>query len=500
VAFDGILKGIEKSYGACHANQGVDLHVRAGTIHALIGENGAGKSTAMKILFGSVKPDAGVIRFGKEEVTDWSPERAFRHGIGMVHQHFMLAMPETVHDNLVLGAETTRFGVRERKAEAAALEALMKQTGLELPLDQPVETLPIGLQSRCEILKVLYRKARFLILDEPTSVLTPQEVEDFLKTLKALRKAGNTILIVTHKLKEIMAVADDATVLRAGRTVATRKIADTSVEELSELMVGRRLQMPRVKAQTGKSAQAPLARLSYGGLSLELKPGEITGIAGVEGNGQERLIHAFVDPHATALEAGHENFSFELLGKDASEFDTSQIRRLPVAIIPADRHHDGLVLSFTLTENLRLGREQTRARGLFRGATTEERQVLTDFDVRPNNPQAIAKGLSGGNQQKLIVARELATLTAEALGRGGVVLAVHPTRGVDLGAIEFIHGRLLEAARAGAAVLLVSSELDELMALSHRIGVVYRGSIVQWFEGPPYDEKALGLTMMRGQA
>lgn len=501
MSFDGELRGISKSFGKIHANQGVDLIVRAGTIHALIGENGAGKSTAMKILFGAIKPDGGTIKFGGNALSNWNPERAFGHGIGMVHQHFMLAGPETVHDNLVLGAETTRLGLRRRSFERQALEELMSTTGLRVPLDLPVEKLPIGLQSRCEILKVLYRKARFLILDEPTAVLTPQEIEDLLSTLRVLRDQGKTVLLVTHKLKEVMAIADEATVLRSGRTVATRKIGESSVEELSELMVGRRISLPRAR-KLSEEIPAPVLRLAMGISRLELRPGEITGVAGVEGNGQEKLIHAITDPHSAAdLEP---DFDLNLLGVAATRFQTADIRRLPIAIIPADRHREGLVLGFSLTENLRLGRRQAGTHGLFNATTRQERELLAAFDVRPNDPRVTAGSLSGGNQQKLIVARELGDLEAGA--KGALILAVHPTRGVDLGAIEFIHGRLLDAAHDGAAVLLISSELDELMALSHRIGVIFRGEITEWFEpravenaALQYDEKAIGMAMLSGR-
>lgn len=496
MSFSAELKAIAKAFGACRANSGVDLSIRAGTIHALIGENGAGKSTAMKILFGAIKPDSGSIQIGDEVVSDsasWGPEQAFKRGIGMVYQHFMLAGPETVHDNLVLGAELTRFGLlRDRAEERRRLEALMRSTGLVVPLDRPVEELAIGLQSRCEILKVLYRQARFLILDEPTAVLTPQEISDFLAILVRLRSQGKTILIVTHKLKEVMAVADDVTVLRAGQTVATRKVSETSIEELSELMVGRRLQLPKAKKQESSARGEVLARIALGAAKLELTAGTVTGIAGVEGNGQEALVSALIDPSQTAK---GNKLELELFGKPATTFGAGEIRKLPIAIIPADRHHEGLVLSFPLFENLRLGRKQAGRRGYFGSAQSDERELLSGYDVRPNDPQIAARALSGGNQQKVIVARELGDLPARS-----IVLAVHPTRGVDLGAIEFIHGKLLAAAASGAAVLLISSELDELMALSHRIGVMYRGALVEWFEGPPYDEKPIGLAMLSGRS
>ena len=468
MALSAELRQISKAYSGVHANNGVNLVVRAGTVHALVGENGAGKSTAMKTLFGLVTQDSGEIFFNGKPVKDWNAEKALKHGVGMVHQHFMLAGPETVQDNLVLGVETTRFGLRDRKAERRALEDLMQKTGLHVPLDERVENLAISLQSRCEILKVLYRNTEFLILDEPTAVLTPQEVTDFLETLRTLRKQGHTILIVTHKLKEVMAVADDVTVLRAGKTVANRKITDTTVDELSELMVGRRLQLPRV------THREHIPEREH---RLDLQPGEITGIAGVEGSGQADLIRGLITLHC-------------------------EDRNSLFAIIPADRHKDGLVLNFNLYENLRLGRAQAAASAYahFGSPTSAELKLLEDYDVRPRDARLEARALSGGNQQKLIVARELGSLFAANKMANSIVVAVHPTRGVDLGAIEFIHRKLLEAAAQGASVLLVSSELDELMALSHRIGVFYSGVIAQWFEGPPYDEQAIGRAMMTGQA
>jgi ABC-type uncharacterized transport system ATPase subunit len=492
MSFSAELHNVAKSYGRVQANAGVDLHVRANTIHALVGENGAGKSTAMKILFGMVEPDRGEVRFDAKTVTrSWNPEHAFAQGIGMVHQHFMLAETETVHDNLVLGAETTVLGVRRRKREADTLKTLMARTGLELPLEKKVSDLPISLQSRCEILKVLYRNARFLILDEPTAVLTPQEIENFLSTLRKLKEQGCTILIVTHKLKEVLAVADEITVMRAGRTVGTLRADQTNAQELSELMVGRRVQLPRIKTRTQQSTQSPALtiKLKHSGLSLDLHPGQITGIAGVEGNGQEELIQALLNPK------DHGPIAYQLFGESAVQFNQAEVRSRPLAVIPADRHRDGLVLSFDLIENLRLGRRQL-GKPLWQRikfTSNEERALLKEFDVRPSTPETKASALSGGNQQKLIIARELGDLPSKS-----VILALHPTRGVDVGAIEFIHNRLLAAAEQGAAVLLISSELDELMALSHRIAVLYRNQIVQWFEGNHYDEHQIGFAMLAG--
>ncbi len=453
------LKNISKSFGPVLANQNVYLNIQPGTIHALVGENGAGKSTAMKILFGLVQPDSGQIFYNEKLCHPWSPIAAFKQGIGMVHQHFMLAETEMVLDNLVLGVEKSTFGLRKRKQEKQNLQKLMQDTGLDVPLEKFIRELPLGMQSRCEILKVLYRNAQFLILDEPTAVLTPQEVEKFLNTLRTLRKQGKTMLLVTHKLKEVLAIADEVTVLRAGKTVGVRKTAETSIEELSELMVGRRLKLPRVTPQTDIQSKA-LLKLE----ELELHSGEITGIAGIEGHGQENLIQ--------------------------------KVLPFTQALIPANRQEEGLILSFNLTENLRLKRNLVKQKGVFSyfGKTTlDEKSLLKTYDIRPPEPKLLAHALSGGNQQKLIIARELSQLNHQS-----VVLAIHPTRGVDLGAIEFIHKQLLEIAKNGAAVLLISSELDELMNLSHKIGALYKGQIIKWFVGPPYDEFQIGHHMLCG--
>lgn len=487
------LKNITKQWGQKFANRGVNLKVRAATIHALVGENGAGKTTAMKTLFGLIKPDDGEILIDDKPVRHWSPELAFSRGIGMVHQHFMLASPESVLDNLTLGAEQTRWGLRDRKTERTMLLELMKATGLNVPLEQTVSELPIGLQSRCEILKVLYRKANFLILDEPTAVLTVQEIADFLKTLKRLRDQGHTVLIVTHKLNEVMAVADEVTVLRAGQTVATRRVADTSTEELAELMVGRKIHLPKVLTQPSNTQVC--AHLQTSRFNIELRPGEITGIAGIEGSGQMKLVTALADP------ASQNNIkSYQLFGQNARELTLADTRKMPIGLVPSDRLREGLLPDLTLTENLRLGREQSKfsAIHVFSKTSADEQALLKQYDVRPAEPQRTAKTLSGGNQQKLIIARELGSLFNSGDIKNSVLIAVNPTRGVDLGAIEFIHHKLIEAASAGAAVLLVSSELEELMSLSHRIGVFFANEIVRWFDGPNYDEQSIGLSMLTG--
>lgn len=468
MSFSAKLESIKKHYGDCKANDGVELEIQSGTIHALIGENGAGKSTAMKILFGMIQPTSGYIYINSKKIDKWNQQTAFKAGMGMVHQHFMLASNETVLDNLVLGVEKNKFIFRNRELERQELEKLMKDSGLVVPLDKKISEIPVGLQSRCEILKVLYRNASFLILDEPTAVLTPQEIEDFLKTLKTLRAQGKTILIVTHKLKEVMAIADDATILRAGKTVATRKIKDTSIEELSELMVGRKLVMPKVS--TKNSSGKVILNTNLQSENITLENGVILGIAGVEGNGQEDLIK-------------------NVLNKAISQ-------KIPFGYIPSDRHHDGLILEMKLFENLRLNHQiqmNLKVFSKFENGTESESQKLNQFDVRPNDLNLQASALSGGNQQKLIVARELTNLPDD-----GVLIAVHPTRGVDLGAIEFIHDQILKAAKRGIAVLLVSSELEELMSLSHKIGTIYNQKINDWFTGPNYSEHEIGFSMLGG--
>ncbi len=468
MSFNVQLESIKKYYGDVRANDGVDISIQAGSIHALIGENGAGKSTAMKILFGLETPNQGKIKVDNEFVTSWRPQLAFQKGFGMVHQHFMLASNETVLDNLVLGVEDSKIGLRDRISERAKLEKLMSETGLKVPLDKKINEIPVGLQSRCEILKVLYRKASFLILDEPTAVLTPQEIEEFLKTLQTLRAQGKTILIVTHKLQEVMAIADEATILRNGKTIATRKIKDTSIEELSELMVGRKLVMP--KASSSQKNQTVRLSCDFNQSKFDLISNQITGIAGVEGNGQEELISAVL--------------------KEISN------HKIPFGYIPSDRHHDGIILEMNLYENLRLNNHfhpSISDLAPFSDATHDEIENIKRYDVRPANVKLTASALSGGNQQKLIVARELSSLPEH-----GVLIAVHPTRGVDLGAIEFIHEQMLKATSRGIAVLLISSELEELMSLSNKIGTIYNHKINKWFEGPKFNESEIGFAMLGG--
>lgn len=489
------LQNVSKSFGAVNANVDVSFTLQAGSIHGLVGENGAGKSTAMKILFGLHTPDRGQVLRDGQPVQHWNTATAAQSGIGMVQQHFHLSEVETAHDNIVLGRESRRFGLRDRKAERKKIEALMQETGFEVPLDAKVGDLSVGAKSRCEILKSLYCGAKTLILDEPTAVLTPQEVQEFLTVLKKLRTRGYSILIVTHKLSEVMDVCDEATILRAGRTVAHCSVKDTNAKELAELMVGRTLSLPK------RPEHAPHMEMILevrGNAAFGVRSGELIGIAGVEGNGQDELID-FLTGHGNAL--SKKNLSATLFGKDISRSSALDLRRQNIAIIPPDRHRDGLVLDFSAEENLWLGRKQASRRNTEKlpHDANSTRTQLARFDVRPSDPTLPAGKFSGGNQQKIIFSREL-----DSLAKPAFILAAHPTRGVDLGAIETIHRELLGQAQDGAGVLVVSSELSELYALCHQIYVMYRGQTIGPFRRHPqthhFDESAIGQAMAGVQA
>ncbi len=502
------LIGLSKSFGDVAANADIHLRVAPGTIHAVIGENGAGKSTAMKMLYGIYRPDGGEIRVEGESVRWASPMDAIARGIGMVHQHFMLADPLNAVDNITVGAEPARAGLGwlpswfrpvDRAGARARLESLAGEYGLAIDFDRPVEELPVGVQQRIEIIKMLYRDARILILDEPTAVLTPQETHELFAQLRKLRDEGRTVIIITHKLKEVMAVADEVTVFRAGRVVGQVRTAEVSVEKLAELMVGRHVRL---------TAEAPLAvapgepvlevrdlrcGTTLRGVDLSVRGSEIVGIAGVEGNGQSELLHAIFN-QSDAEGSGE----IRVLGRDVfsggeARLSAAGIRRLGVGWIPADRHREALLLERPVRENFLLGhhRDSDLARwgrldlGALEGAVG---RAIEAFDVRPRDPEARAGGLSGGNQQKVVIARELHHSPR-------LLVAAQPTRGVDVGAIEFIHGRLLAERAKGAGILLVSSELDEILALSDRILVMYEGRFVAEFARGQAGEQALGLAM-----
>jgi ABC-type uncharacterized transport system ATPase subunit len=496
------LRGLTKRFGTCVANDGVNLRVEPGSIHGLVGENGAGKSTAMKMLYGVFRPDAGEILVNGKTCSWSSPADAIAAGIGMVHQHFMLAGPHTALDNILLGAEPTRFGVINRKQARRRLGELSQQYGLHVDLQRPVEELPVGIQQRIEILKLLYRNANILILDEPTAVLTPQEANALFENLGRLREQGKTILLITHKLKEVMAFTDRVTVFRDGRVTGEKRTSDTNPQELANLMVGRHVllrldvppgrPMPELAIEVKKLAlsdyRGTRARLSN--VSFSVNRGEIVGIAGVEGNGQTELIQAMLHPRDSKCRtSGKVSF----LAQDVTAWPARDIRKLGVAVIPEDRQNEGLLLARSLTENFVLGlhrySEFNRAGVLqSRNIATSTTTAMREYDVRPADPTMPAAKLSGGNQQKLIIAREFHRIPK-------VLIAAQPTRGVDVGAIEFIHKRIIRARDEGAGVLLISAELDEILALSDRILVMFEGKIVGEFLRGQVDETTLGLRM-----
>jgi ABC-type uncharacterized transport system ATPase subunit len=497
------LKSLTKVYGDCVANAGVSLSVRPGSIHAIIGENGAGKSTAMRMLYGMARPDAGEILVDGIARTWRSPSDAIAAGIGMVHQHFMLAGPYDPVDNVVLGAEPAKKGVAgllplwfrpiDRSGAKVELQAIAKKNGFAIDWSRPVEELPVGIQQQLEIVKLLYRSARILILDEPTAVLTPQETRELFERLKELRSQGKTILIITHKLKEVMAISDRVTVFRGGRTVGEVETKDTSPEELAQLMVGRRVSL-HAAAPPAPVLREPVLEVGMPGLGFQVRGGEVVGIAGVEGNGQSELLRALVRPsEMTAKIRG----PIRILGKETANvgraLSTREILALGVSVIPEDRHREGLLLDRPVRENFLLGlqRQPEFSKSGFIQSEALERTAeaaLETYDIRPRSLEVSSGSLSGGNQQKVIIAREFTR-------KPRFLIAAQPTRGVDVGAIEFIHQRILDARAGGTGVLLVSSELDEILALSDRILVMFGGKIVAQYARGQADENQLGLAM-----
>jgi simple sugar transport system ATP-binding protein len=498
------MRHIDKRFGAVHANRDVNLSVAAGTVHGIVGENGAGKSTLMSILYGFYQADGGEIAIEGQSARITGSREAIALGIGMVHQHFMLVDTLSALDNVMLGAEP---GWRLQAARAqvrAQLDGLMRDTGLQVQLDALVSELPVGERQRLEILKALYRGARILILDEPTAVLTPQETEALFDTLRGLRARGTTILLITHKLKEIMALCDAVTVMRQGQVVLDCNIKDTSIDGLAEAMVGRRVNLGR----DGKSAQPGAVLLQATGLhwtdalgvarladvSLTLRAGEIVGVAGVSGNGQSELLDVLsglMAPTQGQLQVGDAAYT------PARWMSTRAARQRRIAHVPEDRHRRSLVLPFAAWESAVLGYQTLKcySRSFWQGHWMRQKAMRADtvammerYDVRPRNPELRSSKFSGGNQQKLVLARE-------ALHEPQVLLVGQPTRGVDIGAIEFIHGRIRAMRDAGGAVLVVSSELDEILALADRVVVMNAGRITGEVAIEQCTEAALGRLM-----
>ena len=496
------LCDISKRFGAVQANKAVSLAVAPGTVHGLVGENGAGKSTLMAILYGYYQADSGHIEVGGSKVSIANSHQAIALGIGMVHQHFMLVDTLTCLDNVMLGAEPGFFLKSASKQVRSKLETLMQSTGLHVSLDALVGDLPVGELQRLEILKALYRGAKILILDEPTAVLTPQETVQLFETLRRLRALGTTIILITHKLKEVMSLCDAVTVMRAGQVVQTTLIADTSPEDLAQAMVGRKVNLGRTG--TVASIADPELRLSATGLSLKLgegvptlsdvslhlRAGEIVGVAGVSGNGQSELLEVLsgmLSPTSGTLQIDEQTFTA------AAWLTPSRARALKLAHVPEDRHACGMVMGFPAWETAVLGyQHQPQYRSgpsMKHAAMRAETQAMQErFDVRPRDVNLGSSKFSGGNQQKLILAREI--------GQQPTILLVgQPTRGVDIGAIEFIHNQLRALRDAGCAVLLVSSELDEILALADRVVVMNGGRITGTLSIDECDEKTLGLLM-----
>jgi len=492
------LRGIDKRFGAVHANKAVSLSVAPGTIHGIVGENGAGKSTLMSILYGFYQADAGEILVAGKARSIRTPSDAIAAGIGMVHQHFMLVEPFTVLENVVLGAEGGAQLGKGISAARAALEQLGKTYAMTVPLDRPVSELAVGVQQRVEILKALYRGAEILILDEPTGVLTPAEADHLFAVLAQLRGQGKTVVFITHKLREIMAITDNVSVMRRGEIVGTVPTKDTTPQQLAEMMVGRNVRLKVDKAErTPGSVVLDVKNLSaldnrgttrLRDVTFDIREGEIVGIAGVAGNGQSELLEVL---SGIRRRAGGEI----LLGGaplDPTHTDPARLRLAHVAHVPEDRHRMGLVMPFVASENGILGYQadpRYSPRGFLDRAAIagDTRRKMTDFDVRPTDPGLRAANFSGGNQQKLVLAREF--------DRDPRLLIVgQPTRGVDIGAIEFIHKRLIAMRDAGKAILLVSVELDEIRALADRILVMFDGQIVGT-RGPEATENELGLLM-----
>ena len=501
------MTGIDKSFGPVQANRDASLEVMPGEIHALVGENGAGKSTLMKILGGLQAPDAGRMEVNGRDVTGWTTPDAIKAGIGIVHQHFMLVPTLTVAENIVLGMEPTKNGMFDGDRADAEVGKLSGETGLLIDPRRKVADLSVGEAQRVEILKVLFRGAKLLILDEPTAVLSPPEVKELWGVMRKLRDSGGTIVLITHRLDEVMDLTDVITVMRAGRTVGRLVTKETSPSAIAKEMVGREVMLSArdriagganvseasgsVRPERGLEVRNLVVNDSIRGrvvdnVSFRLAPGEILGIAGVEGNGQTELVEAIAG--LRKIDSG----SIYLDGKDVTHLDVAHRRDAGLAHIPEDRHRRGLVLDYSVANNLVLGvQSRFSSSGVLNSGKIGDyaaKQVAA-YDIRPPIAAAYARGFSGGNQQKVVLAREM--------GHGfSVLLASQPTRGVDVGAIEFIHAQLLAARHEGKAILLVSAELNEVMALGDRIAVMYRGQFAALVDAATATTEQLGEYMI----
>jgi simple sugar transport system ATP-binding protein len=491
------LRGITKQFPGVLANDNINLTLEKGEIHALLGENGAGKTTLMNILYGLYKPTSGEIFVNGSKVNVTGPTDAIRQGIGMVHQHFMLVPVLTVTENVMLGDESVnRGGFLKRKAVAQRVREISEKYGLYVDPEAYIKDLPVGIQQRVEIIKVLYRHANILILDEPTAVLTPQEVEELFSIIKSLVAQGVSLIFITHKLKEVLAVADRITVIRRGKTVGTTTPAEANEQTLAEMMVGRAVELTVHKGESTPTepvlvveelfAKNDRDAMGVKGVSFEVRAGEVLGIAGVQGNGQTELVEALTG--LREVESG----TVRINGQEASHATPRQITELGVAHIPEDRQQDGLVLKFPIKDNMILNTYySTFSNGMVIDQAKVDRvaaELVKDFDVRTPSIDLPASTLSGGNQQKVIVAREFSRPIK-------LLIAAQPTRGLDVGSIEYIHGRIIEKRDEGTAVLVVSTELDEIRALSDRIAVMFEGRLVDILPANRVTKDQLGLLM-----
>jgi len=497
------MKNITKIFPGVVANDNVNFSLEKGEIHVLLGENGAGKTTLMNQLYGLYQPTSGDIFINGNLVSVKDPNVAILNGIGMVHQHFMLVEPFTVTENIVLGSEPSKYkGFKLDMAKAVEdVENISKKFGLKVDANVKIHDISVGMQQRVEILKALYRGADILILDEPTAVLTPQEIDELGEILRKLTEQGKSIILITHKLKEVMAMSDRVTVIRRGKVIETLKNENTSTDELAELMVGRKVNLVVEKEdKTAGDVVLSVKNLkalnnrgipALKGVSFDVKSGEIFAIAGVDGNGQSELVEVLTGLRKSA------SGEIWMNGKDVTRFKTDKLINEGVSHIPEDRHKRGLVLQHDLAENSVLGSHKTENFSKNGVLNYEEihrfcLDLIEEFDVRTPNETVKASSLSGGNQQKLIVARELSR-------KPKLLIASQPTRGVDVGAIEFIHKRLVAERDSNRAVLLVSLELDEVMALADRIAVIYDGKFVGIVEGKGATERELGIMMAGGK-
>lgn len=495
------MRNITKIFGEFVANDHINLHVRRGEIHALLGENGAGKSTLMNMLAGLLEPTSGEIAINGEVVSIDSPSKAAHLGIGMVHQHFMLVDAFTVAENIILGSETTKAGVIDLKKAIAEIKELSERYGLEVDPTAKVADISVGAQQRVEILKTLYRGADLLIFDEPTAVLTPAEIAELLKIMKKLIEEGKSIILITHKLDEIRAVADRVTVIRRGKSIETVDVAGATNEDLAEWMVGRSVSFKTEKiASNPKEVILAIKDLvvnenrgipAVKGLNLEVRAGEVVGIAGIDGNGQSELIQAITG--LRKVKSG----SITIKGEEVVGKTPRKITEMQVSHVPEDRHRDGLVLQMSVAENIALQtyyKEPNSKNGIlnYNKINEKARQLMEEFDVRGASELVPSKALSGGNQQKAIIAREIDR-------NPDLLIVSQPTRGLDVGAIEYIRKRLIAERDKGKAVLVVSFELDEILDVSDRIAVIHDGTIHGIVDPATTNKQELGVLMAGGK-